>query len=175
MKNKFLALTLTGMLALSLVACGSKEEAPESNSESVVSEESSSEAEEAAPEENAAEPEEAEASSTTLDDILNSDEMKQALDLVNSQLESTGMTMNFVADGNVLVYEYSLPDEDTYNNLTEADAKTAFDQSVESQKSQMQSLFSQFESEYGVTLDGIRVVFNKADGTTIYSVDITEE
>ncbi len=114
-------------------------------------------------------------SATTLQDIIESDEMQSALDMANSQLESTGMKMNFVADGNVLVYEYTLPDEEAYNNLTEADAETSFSSSVEAQKSEIQSLFSSFESEYGFSLEGVRVVFNKADGSTIYSADITEE
>jgi len=48
--------------------------------------------------------------------------MKTALDSINSELQTKipSMSVNFVADGSVLVYEYSLPDKDTYNNMIKA-------------------------------------------------------
>jgi len=109
---------------------------------------------------------------SSLSDWMSSSEKQTTLDLTNKALESTGMSVDFSADGNTFVYEYYLPDDAVYNSITPEQAAATLGPVVDSNKASVEELFSSFESQYKLTLDGARMVFFKADGTELYSADI---
>ncbi|MDE7252157.1 MAG: DUF4854 domain-containing protein [Acetatifactor sp.] len=110
---------------------------------------------------------------------MDSDEAAQMVQLTNSMLESTGMTVNFSAEGNTFVYEYYLSDE-TYEAMGMADfsgdqLQSYIESVVESQRDSLEGTFSNFEQNYGITLDAVRVAFYEEDGTFIVSSDILND
>lgn len=168
MKRKLLTLVLVAAMALSFAACGSKgnDSAGAGNSSAQASTQSSTPAESAS---------QAEDDAMTLDDWLKSDEAKQAESETNSALASTGMTVKLAADGDIFVYEYTLPDSDAYSGLTADDLAAAFDPVIEANKAGLASLFQSFESTYGIKLGGARFTFLTADGTELYSGDVANK
>lgn len=113
--------------------------------------------------------------SMTLQEWMNSDDAKQAEEATNSALASTGMTVKLKADGNVFVYEYTIPGGDQYSGLTTEDLAAAFDPVIEANKAGLADLFSSFESTYKIKLDGARFVFLTSDGTELYSGEVANE
>ncbi|MCM1217406.1 MAG: DUF4854 domain-containing protein [Lachnospiraceae bacterium] len=165
MKRKLLTLALTAAMALSFAACGSKDDGSARAG-------SSSAAQSSAPAANSSQAEDA---VMTLADWLETDEAKQAESATNSALAATGMSIKLAADGNVFIYEYTMPDSNVYNSMA-ADAIAAlFDPVIEANKSGLADLFESFASTYDIRLEGARFVFLTADGTELYSADVANE
>lgn len=114
-----------------------------------------------------------------LQEWMDSDEAAQMVQLTNSMLESTGMTVNFSAEGDTFVYEYYLSDE-TYQamgmaNFSGDQLQSYIESVVESQRDSLEGTFSNFEQNYGIMLDAVRVAFYEEDGTFIVSSDILND
>lgn len=114
-------------------------------------------------------------SAMTLEEWMNTDDAKQAEEATNTALASTGMTVKLVADGNVFVYEYTLPGGDEYSELTSDALAAAFDPVIEANKAGLADLFSSFETTYKIKLDGARFTFLTSDGKEIYSGEVANE
>ncbi|MCM1111856.1 MAG: DUF4854 domain-containing protein [Muribaculum sp.] len=114
-----------------------------------------------------------------LEEWMESDEAAQMVELTNQMIASNGMSVDFYADGDTFVYEYYLNDE-TYEsmglaNYSDDQMQTFVDTVVESQRASLETIFSDFENNYGLILDSVRVVFCTADGTELGSSDIENE
>lgn len=114
-----------------------------------------------------------------LQEWMDSDEATQMVELANNMLASSGMTVNFSAEGDTFVYEYYLSDE-TYqamgmDNYSGDQLQSVIESVVEGQRASLESLFSQFENDYGLTLDAVRVVLYEEDGTFIVSTDLLND
>lgn len=114
-----------------------------------------------------------------LQEWMDSDEAAQMVELTNSMLASSGMTVDFTAEGDTFVYEYYLSDE-TYQAMGMGDfsgdqLQSYIESVVESQRDSLESTFSNFEQNYGITLDAVRVAFYEEDGTFIVSSDILND
>lgn len=172
MKKKLLTLVVTAAMALSFAACGSNggDSANAGNSSAAqISAEPSSQPSASA--ESSSAP--AEDDTMTLEDWLKTDEAKQAEDATNSALASTGMSVKLAADGDIFVYEYTMPGE--YSSLTGDALAAAFDPVIEANKAGVENLFETFESSYGIKLSAARFTFLAADGTELYSGDVANE
>ncbi len=108
----------------------------------------------------------------TLDELVESKEMQEALDAMNSQVSALGITIDLAADGNTFVYKYQLPDDESFNSLSKEDAAAAFDPTIEAYKGSVEQIFTSFKSEYDIELDGVRFSFYTADGNELYSSEI---
>ncbi|MDE7113232.1 MAG: DUF4854 domain-containing protein [Acetatifactor sp.] len=194
MKKKILALAMTLALVLFFSACGKMVKSGNSTTESgkafnaetfkdgvfnnkgsVIYEQDSTEDYEPS----------ASGDSTLLgayDDLqawIESDEAVLTVEAMNNVLASTGMTIDFSADGNTLVYEYYMSDE-TYQssgleNYSEDELQSYIESVAESQRATIESGFKNFDNNYGITLDAVRAAFYKADGTLIVSIDILND
>lgn len=114
-----------------------------------------------------------------LQEWMDSDEAAQMVEMTNNLLASSGMTVDFTAEDNTFVYEYYLTDE-TYEamgmaNYSGEQLQAAIESVVESQRASLESIFTDFEKNYGLTLDAVRVVFYQEDGTFIVSTDLLNE
>lgn len=106
----------------------------------------------------------------TLEDWMNSDEQKMVVSAVNSQLEPSGIVIDFYAEGNVMVMDYTYTEQQDLDGFSQEDIESVFDEQVASSFSGMVSnLFDSFETDYGLVLDDIKLVFHNADGAEIYS------
>lgn len=106
---------------------------------------------------------------------LESDDAALTIETTNQILASSGMTLDLSADGNIMVYEYYVSDELGMSSLTQEQLTASFEPVVESQRSSIATLFSSFETEYGLVLDGVRFTFFTEDGTELYSVEVANE
>lgn len=106
----------------------------------------------------------------SLDAWMGSEDKDTILTLVNSQLESTGLTMDLYAEGNVLVMEYTYAESMDLTGYSQDEIDTIFDEQIAPTfLSTGEQMFDSFESEYGLVLDDVKVVFLNADGSQIYS------
>lgn len=111
----------------------------------------------------------------TLDEWMAGEERNLIVTLVNEQLEPSGMTIDIYADGNVMVMDYTYTELQDLEGLTQEDINTVFDEQVAPTFSSMvTSMFDTFESDYGLVLDDIRLIFRNADGTELYSCDYSD-
>lgn len=106
---------------------------------------------------------------------MESDEAALTIETTNKVLSSSGMTIDLSADGNVFVYEYYVSDELGMGDLTQEQLAASFDPVVESQRSSIETMFSTFETAYGLVLDGVRFTFFTEDGTELYSAEVANE
>ncbi|MBD5461223.1 MAG: DUF4854 domain-containing protein [Lachnospiraceae bacterium] len=111
----------------------------------------------------------------SLQDWLDSEEARSIVEATNSALASSGMVMDLSADGNIFVYEYYISDSLGIDSLSQDQISAVLDPVIEGQRSSLLTLFAGFESDYGIRLDGIRVVFYTESGTELYSTDIVNE
>lgn len=170
MRKKLLALVLTVTAVLSFAACGSNgNDADGAGSSSAA--QSAPAASSSAPAESSSQADDA----MTLETWLQSDDAKLAEEQTNSALASTGMSVKLAADGDIFVYEYTLPASDDYNGLTTEALAAAFDPVIEANKQGLEDLFESFETSYGIKLGGARFVFLTSDGKELYSGDVANE
>ena len=110
-----------------------------------------------------------------LDEWMGGDEQKLIVSLVNEQLASSGLTIDIYADNNVLVMDYTYMEQQDLEGFTQEEIDTVFDEQVAPTFSSLvASMFDTFESDYGLVLDDIRLVFRNADGTQLYSCDYSD-
>lgn len=172
MKKKLLTLVLAATMALSFAACGSNGDDSANAGSSAATQSSAATTQSSASAESSSQ---AEDDTMTLEDWLKTDDAKTAESQTNSALASTGMSVKLAADGDIFVYEYTLPNDDTYSALTGDDLAAAFDPVIEANKAGLKDLFESFESTYGIKLGGARFTFLTADGTELYSGDVANE
>lgn len=106
----------------------------------------------------------------TLESVLSSDEWQQELKGWNDSVAALGITIDTVADGNTLVFEYHLPDQEAYNAFGDDECSqmtSAFLGTLSSA-----NFISVFKTGYGVSLDAVRCAVFKADGTELYREEI---
>ena len=85
----------------------------------------------------------------------------------NEQVNDLGITLETVADGNILVFEWYLPDDETMDETLCSIMADSFMGTLESV-----DFLSAFRVAYGVSLDGVRCTFYNADGSEIYRDEI---
>lgn len=106
----------------------------------------------------------------SLDAWMNSADKDTIISLVNSQLESSGLTADFYAEGNVLVMEYTYAEAMDLSGYTQDEIDAIFDEQIAPTfLSTGEQMFDSFENEYGLVLDDVKVVFLNSDGSQIYS------
>lgn len=112
---------------------------------------------------------------TSLEDWMNSDEQRMVVSAVNNQLESSGISIEFYAEGNVMVMDYTYTEQQDLEGLSQEDIASVFDTQVAPTFSSLVStLFDTFENDYGLVLDDIKLIFHNADGTELYSKYFSE-
>ncbi|MDE5588191.1 MAG: DUF4854 domain-containing protein [Acetatifactor sp.] len=109
----------------------------------------------------------------SLEQLLQSDEWQSELKSWNDSVSAMGITVDTVADGNILVFEYYLPDEAIYNAFGETEGSLMADAFLGAL--QDEDFLQGFGTGYGIWLDGVRCVVFRADGTEIYSDEIRYE
>lgn len=106
----------------------------------------------------------------SLEDWINSDEKKMGVDAVNSELEPAGISVDLYAEGNVLIMDYTYTEQQDLEGLTQEDISAVFEESVlPAFSSLITDLFDSFESDYGLVLDDIKLIYRNADGTELFS------
>lgn len=106
----------------------------------------------------------------SLEAWMESDDKNTIVTLVNSELESSGLTADFRAEGNVLVMEYTYTEALDLSGYTQDEIDAIFDEQVAPTfLSTGEQMFDSFEGEYGLVLDDVKVVFLNADGSQIYA------
>ena len=115
----------------------------------------------------------AESTSGSLQEWLDSDEAAETVETINNLIASTGFTVSFAIDGNTLIYQYYLPAGLSFDDFTEEEREATFDAAVDANTDSVHTLFTMFAEEQGLVLDAVRFVVYSADGTELYSRDIT--
>ena len=111
----------------------------------------------------------------SLDEWMDGEEQKLIVTMVNEQLASVGLMIDIYADGNVLVMDYAYTEQQDLEGYTQEEINTVFEEQViPTFSSMVTSLFDSFESDFGLILDDIRLVFRNADGTQLYSCDYSD-
>ena len=111
----------------------------------------------------------------SLEDWISSDEQKLVVSTVNSQLEPLGLSIDIYAEGNVMVMDYTYTEQQDLEGLSQEDIASMFDeQVVPTFSSMVSSMFDSFENSYGLVLDDIKLLFNNADGTELYTKYFSE-
>lgn len=111
----------------------------------------------------------------SLEDWMNSDEQKALINAINQQFESVGVSIDFYAEGNVMVMDFTSTEQMDLEGISQEDMASMFESQVASVFSGMgSSLFDSFESDYGLVLDDIKMVFRNSDGTELFSKYFSE-
>ncbi len=106
----------------------------------------------------------------SLEAWMSSDDKDTIESLVNTQLESSGLTMALYAEGNVLVMEYTYAEDMDLSGYSQEEVDSIFNEQIAPTfLSTGEQMFDSFESEYGLVLEDFKVVFLNADGSQIYS------
>ena len=110
---------------------------------------------------------------TTLAEWVKSDEVKTVIDSIASSAE--GMKIEFKADGeDVLVMSYTYEEQ---LDLSDEEAKKTveeyFDSALEQQASTFTNMRDEINKEYKLNVKTIRIEYINADGTMIFSKDIS--
>lgn len=106
-----------------------------------------------------------------LQEWADSEEAAAVIETTNRTLTSTGITFDLAIDGNILIYKYRLPNDSWVSGLWEEEITTVFAPLIESMSSTVDTIFTTFANEYGLTIDAIRFVYYSADGKELYSKD----
>ena len=109
----------------------------------------------------------------SLEQLLQSDEWQSELKSWNDSVAEMGISIDTVADGNTLVFEYHLPDETIYNAFGETEGSLMADAFLGTLNDA--DFINGFGMGYGIWLNGVRCVIFRADGTEIYSDEIRYE
>lgn len=109
-------------------------------------------------------------STPTLEEVLASDEWKQEEKSWNDSVASMGMSIKTSADGNTLVFEYHLPDDEAFNAFGDAECAPMADAFLGALESG--DFLNMFKTGYGIKLDAVRCAVFKADGTELYRDEI---
>lgn len=109
-------------------------------------------------------------SKPTLESILASDEWQAEKKTWNDSVASMGISIDTVADGNTLVFEYHLPDDEAFNAFGESECASMADAFLGALETG--DFLNAFKQGYGVSLDAVRCAVFKADGTELYRDEI---
>lgn len=169
--RKLCALALAGLLSLSALAgCTSAKTIVGGNTSSTSAESSSSS--EATSEDSTASSEPESSASTgeamfaSLADYLADPDVKASIDAEIENQTDDSMTIKVYADGNALVYEYDLSDEDIKQSVLDA-----LKEGCEENASTFEDIADTLESEVGLSGVHVRLVYLNGDGSEIYTHD----
>lgn len=120
----------------------------------------------------------AESSGTTsyasLEEWINSEEKTLVANMLNEQLASTGMSVDLYADGNILVLDFTFTEFIDLSGLDQEQIDSQIDTLLSSFSPVAANLLDTFDSNYGLILDDVRLIFRNADGTELYSRDSSD-
>lgn len=106
-----------------------------------------------------------------LQEWADSEEAAAVIETTNRTLTSTGITFDLAIDGNILIYKYRLPKDSWVSGLSEEEIATTIEPLIDSMASTVDTIFTTFTDEYGLTVDAVRFVYYSAGGTELYSKD----
>lgn len=112
----------------------------------------------------------------TLEQWTLSEECQIAIQWANEIMKDFGMVASLKADGNMLVYEYTFSAE-IWGDLTTAEMSAALETSdfeafLSSQSGMVEGLRQEFDTSYGIKLEGVRYVYIAPDGGVVYSTEL---
>lgn len=90
----------------------------------------------------------------------------------NQSLAATGITFDLTVDGNILVYQYYLPDAFFADSLAEEEQAAAFDSMVDAASASADAILAMFKDKYGLSVDAVRFTYYSKNGTELYSRDV---
>lgn len=166
MKKRVLTLIMSLTMMLSVAACGSEPtdgrgSAPESQTPDV----ENSLDETTSPEE-----------SSALADWYDGDDRKTLEDTINSMFESQGLSFAVsIEEPDTIIYTYKYLEQLDVSGLSQDDIDALFAQQLDMTATTLVSDIAQYRKTYDIPLTTIRVVYVNADGSQIYSQDITED
>lgn len=161
MKKKILALTLSLMMTLGFSACGSE---PASGSSSDAGQQESS-VEESSAEEISA-----------LAEWYNGSGRTELEDTINDMFNSSGLSFFVtIEEPGTIIYNYQYTEQQDLSGITQEDIDAAYTASLDAGVSAVISDISTYQTTYGIPLTTIRMNYLNADGSQIYSMDITED
>lgn len=161
MKKKILALTLSLMMTLGFSACGSE---PASGSSSDAGQQESS-VEESSAEETSA-----------LAEWYNGSGRTELEDTINDMFNSSGLSFFVtIEEPGTIIYNYQYTEQQDLSGITQEDIDAAYTASLDAGVSAVISDISTYQTTYGIPVTTIRMNYLNADGSQIYSMDITED
>lgn len=109
----------------------------------------------------------------TLADWVKSDEVTTVVDSLSGTAE--GMTIEFKADGeDVLVMSYTYEEQvDLSDEETKKAVEAYFEQALTAQSSTFTNMRDQINEQYKLNVKTIRIEYLNADGSVIYTQDIS--
>ncbi|WP_343249268.1 DUF4854 domain-containing protein [Diplocloster hominis] len=105
-----------------------------------------------------------------LDDFIASDEMQTELETVRESLTGSGMSIDIKADGDKLIYEYTLDQQVDATGMAES-LEAAMDQ----QKDAFVQVAEELKKEVKVDNPAVVVKYLNNDGTEIFSKEYAPE
>lgn len=157
MKKKFILLTITLVLILSLCGCGG-DDAPNASDSSQPSEQSPA------------------GEIHTLTDWYNSDDRIQLEASYADFAQAMGMTYFVtVQEPDTLIIHYQFLEQLDFGNTTQEEINEIYAQSMKDYLDTIRPVFDGFREEYGILLNVVRLIYQNADGTLITSMDFTPE
>lgn len=113
---------------------------------------------------------------TTLEQWAMSEEGREIENLTNEMMKEVGLTVSLRAEGNTLVYTYNFNSEIwgtvSAQELAEAAKGSEFETLTASLQGLVDELKQEFDTAYGIKLDGIRYIYIAPDGTPFYSAEL---
>ncbi len=103
----------------------------------------------------------------SLEKLLQSDEWQEELKGWNDQVAGQGITVETKADGNTLVFEFHLPDEEAFNTASEELGATMADNFLGVLEAS--DFLNVFEQGYKIKLDAVRCSVILSNGSELYS------
>ncbi|MGN0160339.1 MAG: DUF4854 domain-containing protein [Lachnospiraceae bacterium] len=182
--RKRMTLTCLGLLAvLCISACNSKDTAQPSAS-TTTSEETTTVAEETtttqenttAVEETTTTQENTTSAKETINTIslaewITSTEKELTEQAINEQMASSGLTIEFSADGKILVAAYHFTQAFDYSGLTKEQLSDTFEASL---AESAQGLADSFRNDYHIDIDDVRIEIYSVEGTILFSKAVSE-
>ena len=176
MKKKILALTMSLMMALGFSACGSQ---PASGSSSDAGQQESSIEESSSEESSAGESSAGESSAgetSALADWYNSEDRTALEETINNMFNSSGLTFFVtIEEPGTIIYNYQYTEQQDLSGATQEDIDAAYAATLDAGASAVISDIGTYQTTYGIPLTTIRMSYLNADGSLIYSMDITED
>lgn len=184
--KKVLAVLLVMMMVLSLTACGRKEESKkdfsnaqkkqqqeknETPEESDVTSSEEPDAPEETPEAPEEEPDAPEAQTGSVEDYLNMPEVKAQLDALIDSMSGMGMTMEVTGEGNKLIYAYQFETQlDDVETI-----RAGLEEGIMSQEATFKAIARSLKEEINVENPVVVITYLNADGSELYTAEITAD
>ncbi len=184
MKKKILVMTISLTLVMSFSACGSKivkNDDPISKSEQSAGAElikgkifadqssESSQSIESTETLESSDPAASSGEDTSLSDWYEGDDRKNVEDFINNIFSGQGMHFAItLEESDVLGYNYQYTNQIEVSDMIKEELAKGVESGSEAVRSDIQN----YRKDYGVTLNGIRLIYLNADGSVIYQQDI---